>query len=189
MFTTSFAAPDRFLSTLPARSDRCSFRPRLRSTRFLSTLPARGATFVSPNLYSVVLYFYPRSPRGERRSKSSSFWAGILFLSTLPARGATRCGDPAPPAQTISIHAPREGSDPTTSTMRAATANFYPRSPRGERPMPKMASPRPTAFLSTLPARGATPRPRRRLRRSSDFYPRSPRGERPTVKTTKPLYC
>ena len=35
-------------------------------------------------------HFYPRSPRGERRSKSSFFWAGILFLSTLPARGATK---------------------------------------------------------------------------------------------------
>ena len=66
--------------------------------------------------------------------------------------------------------------------------------------MPKMASPRPTAFLSTLPARGATdvlailgqrlrisihaPRegsdagPCNGPARPGHFYPRSPRGER-----------
>ena len=34
--------------------------------KFLSTLPARGATgILLPPMYSV-LYFYPRSPRGER---------------------------------------------------------------------------------------------------------------------------
>ena len=33
----------------------------------------------------------------------------------------------------ISIHAPREGSDPMRKPQRAKSANFYPRSPRGER--------------------------------------------------------
>ena len=79
--------------------------------------------------------FYPRSPRGERRGS----------LSGLPAR------------KKISIHAPRVGSDgdlvhvdaldgeflstlpawgatATRSTGHHARANFYPRSPRGERP-------------------------------------------------------
>ena len=86
--------------------------PYSRISRFLSTLPARGATqgHVVGGLEEMISihapregsdsspsrkpspprYFYPRSPRGERR----------------------RCGNAAQEAQTISIHAPREGSDP-----------------------------------------------------------------------------
>ena len=33
----------------------------------------------------------------------------------------------------ISIHAPREGSDAERQPVDAAEADFYPRSPRGER--------------------------------------------------------
>ena len=56
---------------------------------FLSTLPARGATG------------WLRPPR---------IWPRI-FLSTLPARGATRLKLRDFLGETISIHAPREGSD------------------------------------------------------------------------------
>ena len=59
--------------------------------------------------------------------------AEATFLSTLPARGATvqpLCRD-APVR--ISIHAPREGSDTRKRAVIIGRANFYPRSPRGER--------------------------------------------------------
>ena len=79
----------------------------------------------------------------------------------------------------ISIHAPREGSDSSLQKAGAGSANFYPRSPRGERLSAKpeiylksgisIHAPREgsdairwsmpaakTLFLSTLPARGAT---------------------------------
>ena len=102
------------------------------------------------------LNFYPRSPRGERQIRQYETWA----------------------AEEISIHAPREGSDCpaaaqrrllslflSTLPARGATnlvpiecrenADFYPRSPRGERP-----------GLRSLPPF------------QSHFYPRSPRGER-----------
>ena len=55
----------------------------------------------------------------------------------------------------ISIHAPREGSDPLRSRYVIPALNFYPRSPRGERP-------------GSFCGRAITPH----------FYPRSPRGER-----------
>ena len=57
----------------------------------------------------------------------------------------------------ISIHAPREGSDP-------------------EGPMDEW---RYTGFLSTLPARGATSYTAPPSLYGAHFYPRSPRGERP----------
>ena len=55
----------------------------------------------------------------------------------------------------ISIHAPREGSDPHSRDKEAGRSDFYPRSPRGERLVI-----------------------RRCHREQWDFYPRSPRGER-----------
>ena len=101
------------------------------------------------------------------------------FLSTLPARGATPRIPYAGGAGAISIHAPREGSDPSRWRRSA----------------------RPKRFLSTLPARGATdcglqrpafieisihapregsdPSGGKKLWASGHFYPRSPRGERP----------
>ena len=126
-------------------------------------------------------YFYPRSPRGERRQPAA---AGDLH-------------------RVISIHAPREGSDRRSTRKRVKSArNFYPRSPRGERrkryhrraggrPI-SIHAPRegsdahtshrpclPQRFLSTLPARGATYQRDRAESRQQNFYPRSPRGERP----------
>ena len=123
------------------------------------------------------------------------------FLSTLPARGATK--QPRKKAETlhISIHAPREGSDPLPLSCKLCLFYFYPRSPRGERPFARKnrysmvsyfypRSPRgerPLAeqlaslaeqFLSTLPARGATGCCLLLWLRWKDFYPRSPRGER-----------
>ena len=58
-------------------------------SKFLSTLPARGATSKRPTSASITSYFYPRSPRGERQL--------LQRLRNLRL--------------TISIHAPREGSD------------------------------------------------------------------------------
>ena len=125
-------------------------------------------------------YFYPRSPRGERRiwkchndyldrisihapregsddGVNYNMATQAAFLSTLPARGATyiqcrlgrlvaisihapREGSDVLPdvvghgGLEISIHAPREGSDRRVVKNPQAGADFYPRSPRGERP-------------------------------------------------------
>ena len=58
----------------------------------------------------------------------------VIFLSTLPARGATKRINALGQTYSISIHAPREGSDVLAPGNDA----------------------RPLEFLSTLPARGAT---------------------------------
>ena len=130
----------------------CNFSRKI----FQSTLPARGATLEYLIKRDTQKNFNPRSPRGERP---------FDFVLTLIGR-------------TISIHAPREGSD-TRCALWAVS--------RGE-------------FQSTLPARGATDTcemsneayrisihaPREGsdcgcpllLTNSRDFNPRSPRGER-----------
>ena len=123
-------------------------------------------------------YFYPRPPRGGRQCFMVQALAAIQFLSTPSARRATSSGALPGPALKISIHALREEGDKTVykwivnaeisiHALReegdgAGTANigygfyFYPRPPRGGRPMPSPALILPGVFLSTPSARRAT---------------------------------
>ena len=144
--------------------------------------------------------FYPRSPRGERRSTQRANASSLPFLSTLPARGATKLKLDRVIANGISIHAPREGSDAGhkglcrmdkisihapregSDSIKMPSArpccNFYPRSPRGERRSLFSRQQINGRFLSTLPARGATQTFPLESPYLHYFYPRSPRGER-----------
>ena len=78
------------------------------------------------------------------------------FLSTLPAWGATT----------------------RTSQGRATPANFYPRSPRGERLQPGSERSLCTVDFYPRSPRGERPQSIPGCPSSRDFYPRSPRGER-----------
>ena len=145
--------------------------------RFQSTLPVRGATgctvkrdcslvisIHAPRAGSDCHWFSsrrsidnfnPRSPCGERQSRSRKNWETNLFQSTLPVRGATRrllrvfgfktISIHAPRAGSdhtvglaglcilISIHAPRAGSDMSADDLLQPAPDFNPRSPCGER--------------------------------------------------------
>ena len=168
-----------FLSTLPARGATRKDRSAGTDTADFYPRSPRGERRAGPaDRLHTASHFYPRSPRGERPSSfglepsvmrflstlpargatpgvfTSSFL--MIFLSTLPARGATLPGVVGHGGLKISIHAPREGSDKGLSTSAVWPSNFYPRSPRGERPAGGYRVHRPSGFLSTLPARGAT---------------------------------
>ena len=58
-------------------------------TLFLSTLSLRRATAALRQVVSAELYFYPRSPCGERQELQDQRQAEIAFLSTLSLRRAT----------------------------------------------------------------------------------------------------
>ena len=194
-----------FLSTLPARGATLRhsatvqaveyFYPR--SPRGERLAPAKSSPLSSAHFYPrsprgerpstfsptpATSNFYPRSPRGERPRPCIRLTPISLFLSTLPARGATAAVLAGQYLGPISIHAPREGSDPADGRDRSRLPisihapregsdlqplrgglrnlqHFYPRSPRGER-------------------QGAAARRRQR----QNFYPRSPRGERRATK-------
>ena len=104
------------------------------SEEFQSTLPVWGATLL---VFELLM----------RR----------LFQSTLPVWGATLC-----PSQTmrsersISIHAPRVGSDNRQNTQNRGLSYFNPRSPCGERQKTRWNCPTLPIFQSTLPVWGAT---------------------------------
>src|SRR5699024_9027547 len=83
------------------------------------------------------MYFYPRSPRGERLWANAGEYGAIVFLPALPARGAT----------------------PGLLRLFGHRYHFYPRSPRGERPTFTTVPFGTSKFLPALPARGATDKP------------------------------
>ena len=123
-----------FLSTLPARGATRINTRRRRKGGISIHAPREGSDYRRSGIFLTLQNFYPRSPRGERRTRRACPLQGAAFLSTLPARGATSID---------SI----EHSIPT---------DFYPRSPRGERPNDHIGREVGWVFLSTLPARGAT---------------------------------
>ena len=136
-------------------------RPALRfhsppSVSFLSTPSARRATrmrMLSKLALSISIHalreegdsqwastlsktgdFYPRPPRGGRRSSYRSYGTALQFLSTPSARRATRAEAAPRSGWHISIHALREEGDGGHPVRRPAGSNFYPRPPRGGRP-------------------------------------------------------
>ena len=103
---------------------------------------------------------------------------GKAFQSTLPVWGATTPCPGGFPYTSISIHAPRVGSDPSALRLCALYNHFNPRSPCGERPAEGLIYGPQDAFQSTLPVWGATSAMPREVYFTLHFNPRSPCGER-----------
>ena len=123
----------RFLSTLSLRRATVPVIGCLSFIQFLSTLSLRRATFfrfcwhfwVCISIHALLaesdgkehaikrytIYFYPRSPCGERQRNPSKTRLKLIFLSTLSLRRATAAVWPQPPAIPISIHALLAESD------------------------------------------------------------------------------
>ena len=168
---------------------------------FLSTPSARRATYHTHHFWIILLYFYPRPPRGGRHALPSLYSTALKFLSTPSARRATFCDGFAQRRSRISIHALREEGDlrplecswvPPISIHalreegdfffyleEKTCLNFYPRPPRGGRRPVSYRGRGQTANFYPRPPRGGRPGPRRsRPGKSSNFYPRPPRGGR-----------
>ena len=128
-------SPQGVISIHAPREGSDADRPQVLSIHavFQSTLPARGATETRSTADCPRWHFNPRSPRGERPGQGGILHRRDLFQSTLPARGATPVVIPPLVVVDISIHAPREGSDPRACFSSPPGKNFNPRSPRGER--------------------------------------------------------
>ena len=147
--------------------------------------------------------FYPRPPRGGRRSRWRRSWWHQQFLSTPSARRATERPCASSRSCHISIHALREEGD-TECICRIHQMHqyFYPRPPRGGRRGRCRFRAMPYPYFYPRPPRGGRRAVRDKLRpafrisihalreegdgkhrRTShpqqDFYPRPPRGGRP----------
>ena len=145
---------------LPTPSARRATEPAaycLGSKKFLPTPSARratGAVFVFARYTDISTHalreegdrvflrsicplrnFYPRPPRGGRRGDKLHPGIKLVFLSTPSARRATlrtvcRCHQ-----ADISIHALREEGDSSPESSLSRIFDFYPRPPRGGRPI------------------------------------------------------
>ena len=146
-----------FLSTLSLRRATPTTRRHDQNNVFLSTLSLRRATRRHRGNDRCPVDFYPRSPCGERHQLKRRFRRANAFLSTLSLRRATPQWLPWLLQLLISIHALLAESDFALMISRRTFANFYPRSPCGER----------RHYLAQPQAR-------------HNFYPRSPCGERPS---------
>ncbi len=147
-----------------------------------------------------VTYFNPRSPCGERLSKTPAYGGrqaisihaphagsdhplhhqsqkAMGFQSTLPMRGATPCVPTSVTHKGISIHAPHAGSDCRDHRSRCRCRDFNPRSPCGERRGNWFTGIRTRDFNPRSPC-GERLRAGRNRAESADFNPRSPCGER-----------
>ena len=133
-------------------------------------------------MYRVVhgtIYFYPRSPCGERLRQRLIQFGKLRFLSTLSLRRATAIYPSSTPPKKYFYPRSPCGERREESGQQRSPRNFYPRSPCGERQWTPLNSPvlcyfyprspcgerrhravniqSPTAFLSTLSLRRATP--------------------------------
>ena len=117
-----------------AGSDGSGVSGRVDTAGFQPTLPVRGATWTCTIPSRRAFYFNPRSPYGERPEHPV----------------------PTDWAFAISTHAPRAGSDRSTTALRRTARHFNPRSPCGERLDAGRIVACKKVFQPTLPVRGAT---------------------------------
>ena len=138
-------------------------------------------------MVSPTLYFYPRSPCGERPTSYMPAICDILFLSTLSLRRATM--DTASKNRylrflsTLSLRRATRGE----FVKREINRHFYPRSPCGERPRQKISIRQPHISIHALLAESDVTIITTTLL-LEDFYPRSPCGERPWQRGSRITY-
>ena len=169
------------IHALLAESDFSTALPGAIHRIFLSTLSLRRATCIRGAWHWHLLYFYPRSPCGERRDSFTAHIRKRYFYPRSPCGERRYAGLRHAPDYPISIHALLAESDMVTDYMSAfgiisihallaesdsrrdgadsAGSNFYPRSPCGERPFSSALRLAYRSFLSTLSLRRATALP------------------------------
>ena len=123
--------------------------------------------------------FYPRPPRGGRRSCRKGWSTFGQFLSTPSARRATVRNSPQLSSAHISIHALREEGDPRRGCwyLDRRCISIHALREEGDIILRVYGFVNLT-FLSTPSARRATLRAMPTLREIHHFYPRPPRGGR-----------
>ena len=125
-----------------------------RSCQYFYPRPPRGGRLDTQSMGAGTNDFYPRPPRGGRRPSVSRITGVRLFLSTPSARRATTQPPVRLPCARISIHALCEEGDRFISVEMRPEKDFYPRPPRGGRPLTSFSSPRNIRYFYPRPPRG-----------------------------------
>ena len=148
--------------------------------QFLSTPSARRATQRGGVGFILFKYFYPRPPRGGRRAATPHDFVAKSFLSTPSARRATPAAAKMAEQIEISIHALREEGDFLRVAEIANAVEFLstPSARRATRPQRPPRSP--ARHFYPRPPRGGRPIHPAGMKSTAYFYPRPPRGGRPS---------
>ena len=120
----------------PPRGGRPKATEAAEAKEYFYPRPPRGGRRTTPRYSNITKNFYPRPPRGGRPSPADAKGAGKIFLSTPSARRATPQVTAPAGGWAISIHALREEGDRHTPNSEHGLDDFYPRPPRGGRPLP-----------------------------------------------------
>ena len=120
--------------------------------------PPRGGRRTQGAVSGFGKYFYPRPPRGGRRGRCGLRRGVDQFLSTPSARRAT--GELQFKGDSVFYFYPRppRGGRPPARPLQPRLPDFYPRPPRGGRPSAAFSARFRSLFLSTPSARRATKR-------------------------------
>ncbi len=124
--------------------------------------------------------FNPRPPHGERRDRIMNLCGDNSFNPRPPHGERPHVLVGVQPVGPVSTHAPRMGSDTTSSEASVTSSCFNPRPPHGERPQEAADEGALLEFQPTPPAWGATPDARGHSKIGCRFNPRPPHGERPS---------
>ena len=125
------------------------------------------------------IYFYPRPPRGGRRTSGYSSRCAQIFLSTPSARRATADYTKLSPAALKFLSTPSARRATRTRRWDSITQNyFYPRPPRGGRRQKSLLHHSPLGISIHALREEGDRGPLSPLRRPKYFYPRPPRGGR-----------
>ena len=192
-----------FQSTLPVGGATWHIPPPKSAAPFQSTLPVGGATSFFMASDALIPEFQSTLPvGGATRGSMAQPLQREVFQSTLPVGGATSTKQSRGILMSISIHAPRGGSDLQISVSSPCIPIFQSTLPVGGATIPshpfhshhqQFQSTLPVGgatllllmlvssvlFQSTLPVGGATCRLDKSRAWADNFNPRSPWGERP----------
>ena len=195
-------AAGAFQSTLPARGATTSRKAENGHEKISIHAPRTGSDLCLLRQEVLLLHFNPRSPHGERRGRKATMPTKQHFNPRSPHGERRRRYVLLWNRRSISIHAPRTGSDDIDEKcIDYVRRDFNPRSPHGERLSHRhrprtglrisIHAPRTGSdahreimqslskiFQSTLPARGATHTAKTASPSARYFNPRSPHGER-----------
>ena len=204
-FSSSYGSvPASFLSTLSLRRATSISSVHALPIVFLSTLSLRRATINAFTLVSSPIYFYPRSPCGERPmlivwlicstpisihallAESDSFTVSAFLLAPISIHALLAESDVA----RLYMYRSNKKFLSTLSLRRATRrghvwaprhCHFYPRSPCGERRKPEQYGLKWTCIsIHALLAESDRNSPVV-VPRTGHFYPRSPCGERRVI--------
>ena len=140
-----------FQPTLPARGATPTSSQSSAAAKISTHAPRTGSDSAACSHRRNIIDFNPRSPHGERPRCRHENRQADLISTHAPRTGSDNLRVVSCHSANISTHAPRTGSDRTVNNRTRLIHHFNPRSPHGERLLPRHRSRRPWCISTHAP--------------------------------------